>query len=92
MTSVPQILVDFPPGEYSPLILKVDIEGGEKELFSGECNWLEQIPVVIIELHDWMLPGEANSRNFLKAISSFDFDFVYLNENAFCFNNRLLRS
>jgi FkbM family methyltransferase len=92
ITSVPQILEDFPPEKYSPLILKIDIEGGEKELFSGDFGWLEQIPLLIIELHDWMLPGKANSRNFLKAISSFDFDFVFLGENVFCFNNRLLRS
>ena len=92
VVSVPQIFEDFPPGKYSPLILKIDIEGGEKELFSGEFGWLERIPLLIIELHDWMLPGEANSKHFLRAISSYDFDFVYFRENAFCFNNALLRS
>jgi FkbM family methyltransferase len=92
VVSVPQILEDFPPGKYSPLILKIDIEGGEKELFSRDVGWLEQIPLLIIELHDWMLPGEANSKNFLKAIASYDFDFVYFRENIFCFNNALLRS
>lgn len=90
--SIPQILDDFPPQKYSPLIVKIDIEGGEKELFSTDFGWLERIPLLIIELHDWMLPGEANSRNFLKAISSFDFDFVYRSENVFCFNNALLKS
>jgi len=92
MISVPQILADFPPEKYSALILKIDIEGGEKELFSKDFGWLGRIPLLIIELHDWMLPGEANSKNFLKAISSFDFDFVYLRENVFCFNNALLKA
>lgn len=92
IVSIPQILEDFPSERYAPLILKIDIEGGEKELFSGDFGWLERIPLLIIELHDWMLPGEANSRNFLKAISSFDFDFVYFRENVFCFHNPLLRS
>jgi len=92
VTSIPQILRDFPPERYSPLILKIDIEGGEKELFSGDVGWLDRIPLLIIELHDWLLPGEANSQNFLKAISSFNFDFVYLRENVFCFNNALLKA
>lgn len=92
ITSVPQILDDFPPEKYSPLILKIDIEGGEKELFSRDIGWLDRIPLLIIELHDWLLPGEANSQNFLKAISSFNFDFVYLRENVFCFNNALLKA
>jgi hypothetical protein len=92
IVSVPQILDDFPPEKYSPLILKIDIEGGEKELFSGDVGWLDRIPLLIIELHDWLLPGEANSQNFLRAISSFNFDFVYLRENVFCFNNVLLKA
>lgn len=39
-------------------ILKLDIEGAEKELFSRECaQWIDQVGVIIIELHDWILPG-----------------------------------
>jgi len=91
VVSIPRILEDFPPKKFSLLIVKIDIEGGEKELFSQNFGWLQQVPLLIIELHDWMLPGEANSRNFLKAISSYDFDFVYFRENVFCFNNALLR-
>lgn len=90
--SVPQILRDYPSSAYAPAIFKIDIEGGEKDLFSGEVGWLETIPLLIIELHDWMLPGEAAARNFLRAISAFDFDFIYVGENVFCFNNTLLRS
>ena len=96
--SIGQILHDDPSNDYAPpandyalAIVKIDIEGGEKDLFSGDVSWLETAPLVIVELHDWMLPGEATSRNFLRAISSFDFDFVHVGENAFCFNNTLLR-
>ena len=39
--------------------------------------------MLIIELHDWMLPGECNSKNFLRAISQYDRDFVHIAENIF---------
>jgi len=75
----------------APFICKIDIEGGEANLFKRNYSWLERFPLVIIELHDWLLPGEGNSRNFLKAALEFDFDFVYRGENLFCFNNSLLK-
>jgi len=53
-------------------------------------GWLVKFPVIIIELHDWLFPGKANSRNFFRAISDLNFDFVYRGENIFCFNNTLL--
>jgi FkbM family methyltransferase len=73
-----------------PLIIKIDIEGGEADLFRASTNWLTAIPLLIIELHDWMLPGKGVSRNFLRAISNHNFDFVYQGENVFCFNNDAL--
>jgi FkbM family methyltransferase len=75
---------------YDPLIFKVDIEGGEAELFSKNVDWVDACAVLIVELHDWMLPGSASSRNFLRTISALDMDFVHRGENVFCFNNRLL--
>jgi FkbM family methyltransferase len=73
-----------------PLIAKIDIEGGEADLFRHRTWWLGDFPLVIIELHDWLFPGAAVSRNFFAALSSHNFDFVVLGENAFCFNNSLI--
>jgi FkbM family methyltransferase len=75
---------------FSPFIFKIDIEGGESEMFKENTNWIQLFPLLIIELHDWLLPGKSNSKNFLRAISSMNFDFVYRGENVFCFNNDLL--
>jgi FkbM family methyltransferase len=75
----------------APLICKIDIEGAEKDLFSGNFGWMDLFPMIVIELHDWMLPGQGNSRNFLKALAAYDFDFMFRGENVFCFNNRLLK-
>ena len=38
-------------------ILKIDIEGSEKEVFAGKPDWLERVGVLIIETHDWFRPG-----------------------------------
>ena len=75
----------------APFIVKIDIEGGEANLFSASTSWLAVVPLLIIELHDWVLPGQGISRNFLRAISEHNFDFVYRGENVFCFNNDTLR-
>jgi FkbM family methyltransferase len=73
-----------------PFIFKIDIEGGEAELFRENTSWVRRFPLLIIELHDWLFPGIANSRNFLRAICSLNFDLVIRGENVFCFNNDLL--
>lgn len=75
----------------APFIVKIDIEGGEADLFRASTSWLAVVPLLIIELHDWLLPGQGISRNFLRAISEHDFDFVHLGENVFCFNNDTVR-
>ena len=75
----------------SPFILKIDIEGSEEDVFSGDSSWLDQFPCVIIELHDWMLPFSGSSRNFQRAIARLDFDLVQRGENLFCFNRRILK-
>ena len=91
LVTVDQLLDTLDREKAAPFICKIDIEGGEANLFRCNYAWLERFPLVIIELHDWLLPGEGNSRNFLKAALEFDFDFVYRGENLFCFNNALLK-
>lgn len=73
-----------------PFIAKIDIEGFEKELFKDNLEWISRFPIIIIELHDWMMPKQANSKNFLKAISNHDRDFVFMGENVFSISNILL--
>ena len=73
-----------------PFIFKIDIEGGESEVFNSDTTWLNSFPLIIIELHDWMLPYSGSSSNFIKAISNFDFDVTQKGENLFLFNRFLL--
>jgi len=87
---VPTILSNAHSINTKPLILKIDIEGGEDALFSSDASWLRLFPLVIIELHDWMLPFSGSSKNFLRAISQFEFDFIFKGENIFLFNRDIL--
>ena len=72
-----------------PFIIKIDIEGFENELFSKNTEWIDSFPVIIIELHDWMLPKICNSANFLSSISKKNRDFLYSGENIFSIKNEL---
>jgi FkbM family methyltransferase len=38
-------------------IFKVDIEGGEAALLSRPQPWLSQTDLLVIELHEWIVPG-----------------------------------
>jgi FkbM family methyltransferase len=84
------VLARFPADDYLPAICKIDIEGGEERLFSRNDTWIDLFPLIIIELHDWMLPGKASSGNFLRSIGRRDFDVINYRENLFCFNNALI--
>lgn len=61
-------------------ILKLDVEGAEKEIFSKNYeHWLPRVRVLIIEIHDWMKKGCSNS--FYSAIKKFNFKESRSGEN-----------
>jgi FkbM family methyltransferase len=84
-----QLVAEKRAAGFEPFIAKIDIEGGEAELFSRDTDWVDEFPLLIIELHDWLLPGSANSSNFLKCVAARNRDFVYSGENIFSIANDL---
>ena len=42
-----------------PFIIKIDIEGSEADLFAADTGWIGSTPIIIIELHDWLIPGSG---------------------------------
>ena len=38
-------------------ILKMDIEGAEKEVLDHADDWVDRVGVMILEIHDWLKPG-----------------------------------
>jgi len=88
LITVNEIIEQF--SDCKPFIIKVDIEGFERNLFSSDTSWIDKFPILIIELHDWMLPFEGNSKNFLKIIASKNRDFLYIGENVFSISHDLI--
>ncbi|MHA4844307.1 FkbM family methyltransferase [Flavitalea antarctica] len=64
-------------------ILKIDIEGSEKEVFdNGSDAWLPVTECIITELHDNLKPG--TSQVFFREMGKYDW-FTYLKgENIIC--------
>lgn len=83
MLSVQTLMAQTADEGLIPFIAKIDIEGFEHDLFSQNLEWADCFPILIIELHDWMLPGQGTARNFLRWAASRDRDFVYFGENVF---------
>ena len=64
-------------------ILKIDIEGSEKEMFEKNFEkWLPVTKTVVIELHDWMRPG--CSKSVFKALGNYNFSSSFKGENLIC--------
>lgn len=67
-------------------ILKMDIEGAEKEVFSqGNLEWLKHTQLLIIELHDRY--KEGTTKALFKALEPFDYKAYFHHENIFIFFN-----
>jgi FkbM family methyltransferase len=67
------------------LIVKIDIEGAEREVFAKNTSWLQSVDPLIIELHDILFPWQGNSRAFFSTISAMPMDYIWQAENLFCF-------
>jgi FkbM family methyltransferase len=85
--SAASIVADCRAAGMRPFLCKIDIEGGEAELFRENLAWVGEFAVIVIELHDWLFPGSSNSCSFRRAISDLAVDFLYRGENVFVFNH-----
>lgn len=71
-------------------LLKVDIEGAEKEVFSAPDvdEWLPKVKVLTIELHDRMKRGCSYA--FFKAMSKYKWFFAFRGENLIFIRESLM--
>jgi FkbM family methyltransferase len=72
-----------------PFIVKIDIEGAEKDVFAERTEWIGRTPLLIVEPHDWMLPKQGTAAPLLRALAPLDRDFVFIGENIFSISNAL---
>jgi FkbM family methyltransferase len=63
------------------LIAKIDIEGFESDLFATNLQWLDSVRVVIVEIHDWMMPGRRTSFSLQRAMADRQFEMMISGEN-----------
>lgn len=72
------LLGQFPGGRVD--LLKMDVEGAEKQVFESSSAWIQNIDAIAIELHDRYKPG--CSRAFFTAVQSLPCEQV-IGENYF---------
>jgi FkbM family methyltransferase len=68
-------------------LLKVDIEGSEREVFGDSVGWIDQVDAICMELHDRFKTG--CSRSFFKAVDDFPVEF-WRGENVLVMRQRPL--
>lgn len=85
--SIGDILKQFNQNEID--ILKLDVEGAEKEIFSDNYQeWLPKTRILIVELHDRM--KKDCSKAFFRALLDYDFTVEQLGENLICRNEKII--
>lgn len=72
-------------------ILKIDIEGAEREIFDDPSNWIGRVDSLIVELHEHMKSG--CNRSFYNATNEFDEEWkqgenIYLTRSQGCLTKR----
>lgn len=64
-------------------LVKIDIEGAEKEIFETENAWISKCDCIIVELHDHMKAGATKS--YFNAMSDYDWESYVCGENIVTF-------
>ena len=67
-------------------VVKLDVEGSEKEIFSSNYeSWMPKAKVIVVEIHDRMRKGCSNA--VFQAFQQYDFSFAVAGENVVFTNN-----
>jgi len=80
-------ILQYYAATHFPFIAKIDIEGAEADLFSANVEWVERMPIIAVELHDWLIPRAATSRAFLRCVSALDRDFINVGDTTYSIRN-----
>jgi FkbM family methyltransferase len=71
------------------LVLKLDIEGAEREVAAASPDVIRSAMCIMIEPHDFMLPGYACMAPLFRALADTLFDTHVSGENLFFFSSEL---
>lgn len=81
--TIPGLTIDQLSKGRPILVVKVDIEGAEKELFRSNTDWMDRTDLIAIELHDWLFPNVGTSQSFMKTIARRPHQIAMRGENLF---------
>lgn len=74
-------------GGNEAFLVKLDIEGSQKEVFEGNTGWVGRSHLIILELDDWHYPWMGTSRSFFKCLSNHPFEYLLGGEHIVCFQD-----
>ena len=84
--TVDKVMLDY--GLEKIDILKIDIEGAEREVFRDPTLWIDKVDALIVELHERMKPG--CNRSFYKSTND-EFDHEWIQgENVYLSRRKVL--
>jgi FkbM family methyltransferase len=67
------------------LIVKIDIEGFEVELFRSNREWPRQVPLIVFESHDRLFAWRGTFHAIVSALIDQKRDYIQKGENTFAF-------
>ncbi len=80
IVTIPQLMERAGP-QAKLFIVKIDIEGFERDLFSEGTEWVSQPTVIFLELHDWLFPGKFSSANAQRTMLAEKREMLISGEN-----------
>ena len=72
-----------------PLVVKLDVEGAEREICEAAFDVLSIAPCILVEPHDFMLPGHSCLRYMLSALAGRAMDTLIQGENLMFVDSNL---
>ncbi len=68
-----------------PLIVKVDIEGAEVDLFRSATGWVARTPLIVFELHDWLGGWRGTGHAVFSSLTRHRREYVQNRQSMFSF-------
>jgi FkbM family methyltransferase len=72
-----------------PIVVKIDIEGAETKLLRSQTEWIDDIPLVVFEMHDrmwrWLGMWQGSGHAFFSVLSRRKREYLLRGENVFAF-------
>ncbi|MEZ0339728.1 FkbM family methyltransferase [Mycobacterium sp. pV006] len=79
-----QLIAEVP--DAAPLIVKLDIEGAETEVCAASPEAIASFTCIMIEPHDWMLPGAGGLSPLYQAVAGKRMDTLICDETMMLFD------